>query len=282
MKTVPLAPYVDDAGNRVEFTGPPSEAVKITFRGKNNVARIHPDALARKLSVDFNGNNGTFELGSNPQKRGFSASVRVGQDASVRIGDGVSSTSGVLISAVEGVTVSIGDDTMFASNNQVRADDGHPIFDVHTGKRVNVAGSISIGAHTWVGIGAIVLAGVEIGEGTVIGANSIVTRSVPNNVIAVGSPAKVTRTDIAWERPHLGLTEPFYKPDASTITKSKYWRRTDARSVAKDPAKDTATDTATDTAKSTAARPPRKGGKLAHSRHRVSRLLALRRGRRTS
>lgn len=266
MKTVSLAPYADDAGNRIEYTGAPSEAVKITFRGSNNVARIDADARARKLSVDFNGSNGTFELGSNPKKRGFSASVRVGQDAVVRIGDGVSSTSGVLISAVEGVTVDVGDDTMFASNNQVRADDGHPIFDVRTGKRVNDAGSISIGPHTWVGIGAIVLAGVSIGEGSVIGANSIVTRSVPNNVIAVGSPAKVTRKDIAWERPHLGLTEPFYKPDASTVEMSKYWRLTDSP----DPAADVV------------AAPPHKGGKLAHSRHRASRMLALRRGRRIS
>lgn len=228
MKTVPLAPYTDRRGNRIEYTGPPSESVKITFRGSNNVARVHPDANARNLRIDFNSNNGTFELGANLKKRAFTGGVRVGEDAVVRIGDGVSSTSGVIISAVEGVTVDIGDDTMFASHNQVRADDGHPIFDVRSGKRINFASSIRIGAHTWLGSGAIVLAGVEIGEGTVVGANSIVTRSVPNNVIAAGSPAKVVRKDIAWERPHLGLTAPYYKPDASSVEKSKYWRRTDS------------------------------------------------------
>lgn len=227
MKTVPLTPYEDDEGNRIEYSGAPSEAVQITFRGRNNVARIHTDAHVRNLQVDFNANNGTFELGANPRRRGFAAQVRVGEDATVRLGDGVSATSKVLVSAVEGVTVDIGDDTMFASQNQVRADDGHPIFDVRTGERLNFAQSIRIGAHTWLGWGSIVLAGVEIGEGTVVGANSIVTRSLPNNVIAVGSPAKVIRTDVAWERPHLGLTKPFYKPDVSTVKKSKYWRRTD-------------------------------------------------------
>jgi len=169
MKTVPLAPYEDNEGNRIEYTGPPSEGVRITFRGSNNTARIHPDAHVRSLEVDFNASNGTFELGANPKRRGFSAQVRVGEDATVRVRDGVSATSKVVISAVEGVTVDIGEDTMFASQNQVRADDGHPIFDVHTGERIN----------------------------------------------------------IAWERPHLGLTAPFYKPHASTVKKSKYWRRTD-------------------------------------------------------
>lgn len=226
MEHVTLAPYSDDNGNRIEFTGIPTESIRFTFRGKNNLARVDADARASKIHVDFNGNNGTFVLGSNKNKRSFSGSFRVGQDAEVRIGDEVSATSSVLISAVEGVSVVIGDDVMFASRNEIRADDGHPIFDVRTGKRVNVARSIRIGAHCWIGAGAIVLAGVKIGEGSVIGLGSVVTRNVPNNCIAVGAPAKVVRKDIAWERPHLGLVRPFYKPDASTVTKSPYWHLT--------------------------------------------------------
>ncbi|MFC6705562.1 acyltransferase [Flexivirga alba] len=226
MKTVTLAPYSDENGNRIEFTGTPTESIHITFRGKNNLARIHSEAKASKLRIDFNGNNGTFLLGSNRHKRTFSGNVRVGQDAEVRIGDEVSATSSVLISAVEGVSVDIGDDVMFASRNEVRADDGHPIFDVRTGKRVNDAQSIKIGQHTWIGAGAIILAGTKIGQGSVIGIGSIVTRDIPNNSIAVGSPAQVVRTDIAWERPHLGLVRPFYKPDASTVEKSPYWHLT--------------------------------------------------------
>jgi len=223
-----LSAYADDRGNRVVFTGSPSKSMKFTFRGENNVAYIHPEAQAKKLLVDFNSDNGVFVLGANPRPRGFTAEVRVGQDSTVRIGDGVSATAMVIISAVEGTRVDIGDDVMFASQNQVRADDGHPIFDIHTGKRINEAHSVCIGNHTWVGFGSIVLSGVQIGEGSVIGARSLVTRDIPNNVVAVGSPAQVIRKDIAWERPHLGLTPPYYKPDASTVDTSKYWRPTDS------------------------------------------------------
>jgi acetyltransferase-like isoleucine patch superfamily enzyme len=226
MITVPLAAYEDDDGNRILYDGPRNENVTITFRGGNNVVRAHAKANATKLDVDFNSSNGTFILGANPHKRSFSAGVRVGEDATVQIGDGVSSTAGVTISAVEGVSVIIGNDVMFASQNQVRADDGHPIFDVRSGKRVNTARSIRIGDHVWLAFGAIVLAGAWIGEGSVIGAGSIVTRRVPNNVVAVGSPAVVVRRHVAWERPHLGLVPPYYKPDASTVKKSKYWSLT--------------------------------------------------------
>jgi hypothetical protein len=52
------------------------------------------------------------------------------------------------MSATEGTTIVIGDDVMFASHNQVRADDAHPIFDVRTGQRVNVSKSIEIGVPT--------------------------------------------------------------------------------------------------------------------------------------
>ena len=52
-------------------------------------------------------------------------------------------------------------------------------------------GKIFIGNGVWLGAHVIVLAGVTIGEGAVIGANSVVTKDIPPNSIAVGSPAKV-------------------------------------------------------------------------------------------
>lgn len=42
----------------------------------------------------------------------------------------------------------------------------------------------------------------------------------------VGIPARIVRRNIAWERPHLSLTKPYYKPDASTVQKSASWNLT--------------------------------------------------------
>jgi maltose O-acetyltransferase len=59
---------------------------------------------------------------------------------------------------------------------------------------------IEIGADVWVGGGALILAGVTIGARTVIGAGSVVTRDVPEGVLAVGNPCRVIRTIDAAER----------------------------------------------------------------------------------
>ena len=50
--------------------------------------------------------------------------------------------------------------------------------------------------NVWIGCGCTILAGVEIGSGTVIGANSIVTKSIPENSVAIGSPAKRIKSRI--------------------------------------------------------------------------------------
>ena len=57
----------------------------------------------------------------------------------------------------------------------------------------NIAGHCHIGEGTTIGIGAQILDGITIGKNTIIGAGSIVTRDIPDNVIAWGSPCKVQK-----------------------------------------------------------------------------------------
>ena len=52
---------------------------------------------------------------------------------------------------------------------------------------------VEIGADVWVGGGAIILPGVSIGSRAVIGAGSVVTRDIPEGVLAVGNPCRVVR-----------------------------------------------------------------------------------------
>jgi len=54
--------------------------------------------------------------------------------------------------------------------------------------------SIEIGADVWVGGGALILAGVHIGSRTIIGAGSVVTRDIPEGVLAAGNPCRVIRS----------------------------------------------------------------------------------------
>ena len=51
----------------------------------------------------------------------------------------------------------------------------------------------AVGADCWVGMGAIILPGVTIGEGCVVGAGSVVAKDLPDLTVAVGNPATVIR-----------------------------------------------------------------------------------------
>ena len=223
-----LAAWSDDRGNVIEYDGPPRQDVAVRFRGSNNRLVVHANAKIAPgaWNFTFDNDNGLITLGAGSARRPLRPSVRVGQDSSVIIGRGVSSTGKVLITAAEGASVRIGRGALIASQVEIRADDAHAIFDIHTGARVNRSRDIVIGPHVWLAGQVVVLAGVRIGEGSVVGVGSIVTRSLPNNVVAVGAPATPVRRDIAWEPDHLTLREPYYKPDASTVTKSEFWRRT--------------------------------------------------------
>lgn len=57
--------------------------------------------------------------------------------------------------------------------------------------------AVSIGDGSWLGHGAVVLPGVTIGKHVVVGANSVVTRDLPDFSVAVGSPARVIRRHVA-------------------------------------------------------------------------------------
>lgn len=69
----------------------------------------------------------------------------------------------------------------------------HPLDAVER-RGKETARPIVIGDDVWIGGGAIVLAGVTVGDRSVIGAGSVVTRDVPSDVVVVGNPARVVKS----------------------------------------------------------------------------------------
>ena len=69
----------------------------------------------------------------------------------------------------------------------------HPIEPNARVAGAELARPIVIGPRAWIGGATVVLPGVSIGEDTVVGAGSVVTRSLPSGVVAVGNPCRVLR-----------------------------------------------------------------------------------------
>jgi maltose O-acetyltransferase len=88
--------------------------------------------------------------------------------------------------------VRIGDFTLFGPGVQIYTP-LHP-FNAQQRRREEFGKPIDIGSDVWVGGGAIIQAGVQIGPRAVIGAGSVVTRDVPEAVFAAGNPCRVIRT----------------------------------------------------------------------------------------
>ena len=93
---------------------------------------------------------------------------------------------------LDGNTISIGSQTQLGPAVQLYTAT-HPIDPTSRVAGHEMAWPIEIGARVWIGGGTIVLAGVTIGDDTVIGAGSVVTKSVPSGVVAAGNPCRVLR-----------------------------------------------------------------------------------------
>ena len=88
--------------------------------------------------------------------------------------------------------VKIGSNVLFGPSVQIYTAT-HPINAVERRKWLESAKPITIGSDVWVGGGAIICPGVTIGDRTVIGAGSVVTRDIPSDVFAAGNPCRVIR-----------------------------------------------------------------------------------------
>lgn len=87
--------------------------------------------------------------------------------------------------------VRVGDRTLFGPAVQIYAAT-HPL-DAELRKTRELGKPVTIGSDVWVGGGAIILPGVTIGDRSVIGAGSVVTKDIPAGVLAVGNPCKVVK-----------------------------------------------------------------------------------------
>lgn len=100
---------------------------------------------------------------------------------------------------LDGAKIAIGDAVIISPGVQLLTT-SHPVEAHKRGFYENgafkcglEAKPITIKDHAWIGAGSIILPGVEIGENTVIGSGSVVTKSMPPNVVAVGNPARIIK-----------------------------------------------------------------------------------------
>jgi len=159
------------------------------------LARAKAEISGLPASVQFDG--AAYFIGSrnisigHESRIGRNVELGTEETGKIEIGRHVRINRGTTIFAYD--KISIGDDTMIGEFATIR-DANHGI---EPGEKVRSqphrAEKIEIGKDVWIGRGAVILPGVTIGDGSIIGANSVMTKSIPAGVIAVGAPAKVIK-----------------------------------------------------------------------------------------
>lgn len=145
----------------------------------------------------------TVEIGDYLQLRNFKQSNPLtpltpvtistrNENAVMKIGDYFSMTGGGIIVADH---IRIGNHVTVGANTTICDTDFHPLRSSERLKDPNrgATAPIVIEDHVFIGMQCLILKGVTIGEGSVIGAGSVVTKNIPPGVIAAGNPTRIIR-----------------------------------------------------------------------------------------
>lgn len=116
--------------------------------------------------------------------------IRANWGKNTYLGDGVYVNFNLTL--VDDTDIHIGNNVLIGPN--VIIDTGtHPINPIIRKKQAQYNLPVYIEENVWIGAGSIILPGVRIGKNSVIGAGSVVTKDIPENVVAVGNPCRVLR-----------------------------------------------------------------------------------------
>lgn len=94
---------------------------------------------------------------------------------------------------LDGAKVTIGDNVFIAPNVGIYTA-GHPLDVAQRNAGLEYAYPVTIGNNVWIGAQVSILPGVTIGDNTVIGAGSVVTKDIPSNSVAVGNPCRIIKS----------------------------------------------------------------------------------------
>lgn len=158
--------------------------------------QIHPYATVSCGSLSIQERIGSCPMGSisvgkncwimrNAMLVTYAGTIEIGDDVSINPGTIIYGNGGVKI----GNATRIATGTVIVAANHIFDDRSTPIM-----KQGLTMKGITIGDDVWIGSRVVIVDGANVGHGCVIGAGSVVTKSLPDYSVAVGSPARVIKT----------------------------------------------------------------------------------------
>lgn len=152
--------------------------------------RLRKSKIETRLLVEKGGKL-TFE---GPIRIGYGSDVEVFRDAELTFGSDSGGNIGLTI--ICGDKIHIGSHTFWGREVSIRDTNGGHIIAQQGFKNTN---PVIIGDYVWLCSECKIMTGVKIGDGTVVGSNSVVITPLPSRVLVTGFPAQIIDTDISWK-----------------------------------------------------------------------------------
>ncbi|WP_269225993.1 acyltransferase [Flavobacterium eburneipallidum] len=166
--------YVVGVNNKLNINNCFLENSIITIDGIGNLVEVEAGVKLRKVNLIIRGNNCSVRIGKDTTFGGARI-VNVGSDNSIVIGN----------------------NCLFADKIEIWASDTHAIYD-ENGNWINKEKPIIIESNVWVGSKVTILKGVKIGDGSIIGMETLLTKDVKAKTIVAGNPAREIKKNVYW------------------------------------------------------------------------------------
>ncbi len=170
----------------------------INFSGSNNLIVFSDDTVINNCIIKINGSNNVFIVGKESLLTGVSVTCD-DDNNKITIGDNVDIHRNSVLYSAEGKKINIGSDCMISYDVEIRSSDAHSLMDC-MGERTNSASDVEIGKNVWICQKTLVLKGTDIGEGSCVGAMSLLTgKKYGMKTLIAGVPAREVRQNISWK-----------------------------------------------------------------------------------
>lgn len=190
------------------------------------------DVIIEEGSEIYVGQGGTLNIGSGTTIESNSV-ISSSNNSQVDIGKNVLVSHDSVISAATGTSIKIGEETtmgwdlllyayapisigracMISSKVFIGSGDGHDIV-INNEKRYPQP--IDIGPQVWLGMGANIISGGGLEEGSMAGAFSLVNQKFGRGLLVVGNPARMIKDNVKWYRDYTAYKELFHQPQTTT------------------------------------------------------------------
>lgn len=205
----PIDQYTGDAeivsktkNTLVSCGGTDSTVVEIQDHGSGNKVYMS-EGFSGRARIRFHGNDNLIVLESNARHINHVSATYWCSGSVLLFGEGSTSNGFHCVLGNNSSVVEIAKDCMLSSGIWIYTHDQHAVIDIDAKEQINIPEDdryMKIGPHAWIGQDAMVINSASVGKGCIVGAKSLVNKSVQDFTAVGGVPAKLLRSNVTWAR----------------------------------------------------------------------------------